>query len=835
MAARSCARRAHQLAASIIANGVGPSRLSAASSCPSTRSIRLAATSRSFSVSAARLESEVEAKVEAEVEVEATTIIPPVQEPQRSSRARKNTGLIEDVSDAAPTLEYLDSLKPRLKPHRKDQPRKRDNINPFAKAYPKANVEDKQWERTQSRIQDSFTRDQLVALARAAKIPGAYNTKVRKDDIVRRIMIHRFGMEDSKERADRERREELEKRSVHIPFLPAELFLLLARGSAKVRQEAGKAQVVILPKPPKKEADAAHGKLGVWVRGKDQGIQRMVEWVDGFKQSIKTKQEQVVLSAEPPDATATEGATAEVLPAELLRFISQLSGCFMKASPVQNGKLTLSLAYTDERDAQKAVLLLRQYQSHSVAAMQRIGAAAYCDNLDTLRQYSMLPFVPNEPVPWTKQVDDLVYGAPSDVSFRVSHVPDINAFMHLSNTKLPAMKLTRWTDTGETAFSEPLQALVKASSPAATPPEEVEEVECSATLGHVLFSSDGLTLADEGLSEEQVVARMQDPLAAPRPGTWPVEHVTEWARGFRSRFGREASRFVPATLFRSQKNISLDIWLDRQGYVLVGKGTADSSVQKMVFTYQQPAAASSKLEIVLARRQTEAEVAEAADGGWTIESTRWVTRAEADLMIPERSADLRLSAKTAVALDAQARSAVEEALAPFADGGASPKVAANPAQVVDDVAEADVEVDADEMLGGETEVVERAETETAEPPATPSAGPGVKGLPPSTLTLPSIGDLALESATRLTSQTYQHRSSFTETKSEPTVAAAITEAEVASEEATKVTMETSSAVEASDTTEADAEANVGPSANAADIGTAPVAEVEPSARDDSTS
>ncbi|SPO20277.1 uncharacterized protein UTRI_00674_B [Ustilago trichophora] len=784
-AARTCAKRAHQLAASILSNGVGPSRLPAASSCRchlhSSPKVASFSTPRHFSASSYRREEDSQ-RWEQQVKE------PPSSSPSSRKAEKANVGLfIEEVADAEPTLEYLDSLKPRLRRFRKDDHRpKRDSVNPFSKSTSsKGNPEDKLWERTKARLNASFTRDQLATLARAAKLPGSYARSIRKDELVRRIMLHRFGMEDARERADREKREDMDKRSVHIAFRPAELYLLLARGSNTVRQEAGKARVVILPKAPAKtdteEADSSE-QLGFWIRGKDEGIAQMVQWVQEFKQSVKIKEEEVVLSAEAGEAVV------EVLPAELVRLISQLSNCFMEASPVQDGKVKLSLAYLQERDAQKAVLLLRQYQAESAEAIHRIGAAAYNDGLDTLRMYSMLPFVPNEPTSWIKQADDLLYGSTSDVDFRVSHLPEMNAFSLLPAAKLLDMNLKGWSHGGDLSFSEPFQSLLEAAtaSAARTPSSSSTggkaEVECSATLGHILFRHGGLNLADEGLSETEVLSRLSDPLASPHSGSWPIEGVLKWTRDFHTRFGREPSRFVPTTIFRSQKNVSLDIWLERQGYLLANKGTPDAAREQIVLIYQPAekgySGVGGKLELVVRRsrvdeRDASTSAKKDAAVRWELDSARWVAKAEGDMMLPEKSADLRLCAKTISPLGQADLAAVQESLATYLDTKASTAHVGIPQAVeaAEQDAETDpvdeVEADAIDILGNETEVVDRSsapphpeEVEANSSSASSSLATHSSALPPSILTLPSMGKLGLESAIKRTVRTYVQRSSL---------------------------------------------------------------------------
>ncbi|CDS00615.1 uncharacterized protein SPSC_01849 [Sporisorium scitamineum] len=763
MVTRICAKRSHQLAASVLGNGVGPSRLPVFSICRcqshATTKLDAAPTAfrspRSFSTSSYPND-------------EAASQPAATQEAESQSNLKKNIiGLFAgEDANAEPTLEYLDSLKPRARRHPKDQQRSRqNNVNPFAKvSSSKNNAEDKLWERTRARLNASFTRDQLATLARAARLPGSYARSVKKDDIVRRIMVQRFGMEDARERADREKREELEKRTVHISFRPADMYLLLARGSSKVRQEAGKAQVAILPQAPAKEK-GHNDKLGFWIRGKEQGIARMTKWVEEFKQSIKIKEEEVVLSADLREAESTEAAVSEVLPAELVRFISQLSRCFMEASPIQHGKVILSLAFLDERDAQKAVLLLRQYHAESAKAMHRFGAAAYRDTVDATRRCSMLPCVPNEPTSWIKQADDVLYGAHSDVSFRVSHVPDLNAFSMLSTTKLPTMKLQGWTHQGDVQFAEPFHALLDSANAAASSgvsaTEHLQEIECSAELGHVLFNSSGLTFADEALSEQEMLSRLQDPLAAPLAGMWPLEKALDWARQFRSRFGREASRFVPATLFRSQKNISLDIWLERQGYTLAGKGSSETASEQVVLVYQ-PAETGclgqgSRLELLLTRHQSEMDMAEGAKGGWTIQQARWVSEAQGDMMVPEKGADLRLSAKTSVPIEAEALAAIESELASCLSSTLAVKAVTQEVGAAEEGEEAleEGETDVNDVLGSETEVVERTSTSARK---TSSLATHAGALPPSMLQIGLGGKLALESVTRSTVQTYVQRS-----------------------------------------------------------------------------
>ncbi|TKY90821.1 hypothetical protein EX895_000819 [Sporisorium graminicola] len=777
MATRLCAKRAHQIAASVLSNGVGPSRLPGASVCrchivatPSTYRAP-----RTFSTSTYLCE---ESPSSGPAETQGTG--------SESTSKKSSIGLLAgEDANAEPTLEYLDSLKPRARHHPRDQQHpRRNSANPFAKSSSsKKNAEDKIWERTRARLNASFTRDQLATLARAAKLPGSYARAVKKDDIVRRIMVHRFGMEDARERVDREKRDEVEKRAVHISFRPAELYLLLARGSGKVRQEAGKSQVAILSQPPSKEKGqqgTTSDKLGFWIKGKDQGIARMTEWVEDFKQSIKIKEEEVVLSAEPREVESTEAGLSEVLPAELVRFISQLSRCFMEASPIQHGKVSLSLAYLDERDAQKAVLLLRHYHAESVRALHRIGAAAYRDNVGTTRQCSMLPFVPNEPTPWIQQADDLLYGAHSDISFRVSHVPELNAFSMLSSTKLPTMKLHGWTHQGEVQFAEPFRALAdsaiaSASSVVSSSSASDKDIECTAELGHVLFNPGGLTLADEGLTEQEMLSRLQDPLAAPLAGMWPIGNALDWAQRFRARFGREASRFVPATLFRSQKNISLDIWLERLGYALASSGANETATEQVVLVYQ-PAETGylgqgTKLEIVLTRHQSEADVAEGAKGGWTIQQARWASEAQGDMMVPEKGADLRLSAKTLVPLEEEALAAIQSEMASYlssAPAAASvPCFTASAAEKGEEAVE-DGETEVNDILGSETEVVERSPTSVKK--AT-SLATHAGALPPSLLEFEFTGKLALESVTRSTVETYIQRSALPDTASRPSAAA----------------------------------------------------------------
>ncbi|SPO21197.1 uncharacterized protein UTRI_00674 [Ustilago trichophora] len=738
-------------------------------------------TTRSFSDSSYRREDDSQ-RWEQQVKEQ------PISPPSSRKAEEANVGLFtEEVADAEPTLEYLDSLKPRTRRFRKDDHRpKRGNVNPFSKsASSKGNLEDKLWERTKARLNASFTRDQLVTLARAAKLPGSYARSIRKDELVRRIMLHRFGMEDARERADREKREDMDKRSVHIAFRPPELYLLLARGSNTVRQEAGKARVVILPQAPAKkdtETGDSNEKLGFWIRGKDEGIAQMTRWVQEFKQSVKIKEEEVVLSGEAGEAAV------EVLPAELVRLISQLSNCFMEASPVKDGKVKLSLAYLRERDAQKAVLLLRQYQAESAEAIHRIGAAAYNDGLDTPRKYSMLPFVPNEPTSWIKQADDLLYSSTSDVEFRVSHLPDMNAFSLLPAAKLPGMNMKGWSHGGDLSFSEPLQSLLEAAtaSAAQNPSSSLTtgkaEVECSAILGHILFSHGGLNLADEGLSETEALSRLSDPLASPRPGIWPIEHVLDWTRNFHMRFGREPSRFIPTTLFRSQKNISLDIWLERQGYLLANKGTLDAAREQIVLVYQPAERAYSgvggKLELVIRRRRVEERDASTsakkkASPRWDLDSARWVTKVEGDMMLPEKSADLRLCAKMIYPLGEADLAAVRESLATYLNIRTSTATNSIPEAV--EAAEQDaetetldeLEADASDILGSETEVVDRSsappdpeEAEANSSSASQSLATRLNALPPSVLALPSMGKLGLESATKTTVRTYVQRSSL---------------------------------------------------------------------------
>ncbi|GAK62059.1 uncharacterized protein PAN0_001d0256 [Moesziomyces antarcticus] len=752
MVARSCAKRAHQLAATLLHKGVGPSRLSTASTCPCHLHTSSSLSSGASRIVATSTSSQSLPSLRATRRFTTSAAAQATNRPNKSSRPRSVELLTEDVSDVEPTLEYLDSLKPRIRWPRKDRRPSRNAVNPFAKPSAEVNPEDKLWERTQARINASFTRDQLALLGRAAKLPGSYSAKVRKDDLVRRIMVHRFGMLDAKERADRERQEELQRRSVRIGFRPAELYLLLARGSDKVRQEASRAHVTILLQSAA-ENDSAQDQLGFWIRGKDEGIARMSKWIEDFKHSMHTREEELTLFA-PSDAPAADASAAQAFPPELVRFILQLSTCFIEAGPLSDGKAKLSLTYLHERDAQKAVLLLRQYQDAAAEATQRIGAVAYRGSDVSGQEYAMLPFTPNEPTSWIKQADDALYGTSSDLSFRVTHVLELNALSIFPVSKLSDMALSGWATQGEMDMSDPFGALYEAASLAASEASEGRQVEYSASLGHLLYSSDALTLADEQVGEDELVAKLQDPLMAPRPGSWPLESFLEWTREFRARFGKEASRFVPATLFRSQKNVSFDIWLERQGYTLAPDAPRVGS-EKVVLVYRPAeagyAAPLNKLELTLARKQ-DAD----AGGAWLVETAQWVASAQSDVLVPERSADLRLGARILHPVDEHARTGVEQALT----GYLSPPR---------DRAE-------------ETDT--RAEAEAR--PAAASLATDTGALPPLTLQLDGAA-WALESATRHTMQQYHYRSSSTMSDASPaaedsdTASSAETDAEQAGE------------------------------------------------------
>ncbi|PWZ01413.1 hypothetical protein BCV70DRAFT_198844 [Testicularia cyperi] len=706
------------------------------SSQPRYDSARVTVARRAFSVTAST-KAKDDAAAETEIKV-AKQVSPETGTGDKAADVLKQiTFFADDVADAAPTLEYLDTLKPKPRRKRNERQNKRTLVSPFGKAKAPESAEDKDWKRTRDLINVAFTRDQLASLGREAKLPGSYSKKVKKEELIRRIMIHRFRMEDAQERQERLRKEEREKANEYVQFEPAELFLLLSRGTGKLRDEAGKAAVAILPNAPDADSATKTSGLGFWIRGKEDGIAKMRNWASEFKQRVQRRQDEISLF-DPSSDSAINPASTEpryFVPTQLSQFVSRLSRCFVEVQTIEQGRLQLSLVYLDTQEADKAMLMLRRFLAEVAQSGDRAGAAAHADNLDVLRQYSMLPFVPNEPSSWLRQAEDMLTGANPELTFRVAQVPDQGAFMPSSPTALPDMAILGWHKHGELGMSEPfeqLHSLLPKSSTAST-------AEYSAELGHVLFSSNALTLADDQLTDEQLAEKMQDPLAAPRPGIWPVEHVAQWAREFRKQWGREASRFVPATFFRAQKDLSLVLWLDKHGWT----AKAAAGREQVVLTYQNPSVSASmgpKLEVVLEVNP----VSDDSSASWSIQHVRWTSTVQSDMMVPEHTIDLRLSSQFFSEADSDLLLQVQTALQGYLE---------HDLPATQDINGAEDGVTASTVTAGASQKASRRLT-----------------LPPSRIECEAVGPLTLEKAEKRLIYTYHQRSDdfFANTEAETT-------------------------------------------------------------------
>ena len=211
-----------------------------------------------------------------------------------SSSLRENLELREDQPNADPTLEYLDSLNPNFK--WRELPPQADSTDKERRDAYASRV----WNKTHDAVISSFTRDQLVKLAKQAKLKGSYSPKVKKGEFVRRILIQRFGLVDLVERQEKLRLAERDKVDDFIPFEPAQVFLLLAKRQSSIRNQTSQNDVMILANAPSKKDKRDHG-LGLWIRGKQAGNDAMKAWVQQFKQVSCASTEYLLLTTSIPN------------------------------------------------------------------------------------------------------------------------------------------------------------------------------------------------------------------------------------------------------------------------------------------------------------------------------------------------------------------------------------------------------------------------------------------------------------------------------------------------------------------------------------------------------
>lgn len=339
-------------------------------------------------------------------------------------------------------------------------------------------------------------------------------------------------------------------------------------------------------------------------------------------QEVQEREETVSLPS--IDAATSSTALEHLLP-QLTSVVSRSSRCFVEAQVDQGSQLAkIKLHYIDTQDAERAMSLLRQLVSEQSVSARRVGLACYSDDT-SLRRYSMLPFVPNQPLPWLCQAQhSLDSGASADITFRVALIPDHDSLVGLAENPEKRTATTSWN--GE-ASEDPIKDLLPGSAipeqASLQPSQDHVDNIVSLVFGHALFRNGSRESATEAELEDMKLA--DDPLSSPRPGIWPLQDFLGWLRDSGNEGKQDLYDFIPASPFRSQKEgQQVASWLDRKGWKKEGNSLQELLHLRYRVTDTGPDShLSLNIEIV-------------RDASWKLKRAYWTTQAEADALFPEK-------------------------------------------------------------------------------------------------------------------------------------------------------------------------------------------------------
>lgn len=262
-------------------------------------------------------------------------------------------------SDAAPTLESIDALRPQ-------RPRRQHEFqSQQARAL---------WDNTFKRMQGSFTRTQLYQLAKEASLRDI-RTSLSKADLVRAFLVQRFALRDPAA---------IVETSAFLPLDLSEVFLLARSGRGLFRTARNAYASVSIEKQ-------GH-QTGAMVRGSDSAIESVRQWLNEFHHQIHCSE--VQLKAVPPVG--------------LLHHIAEVSGCYMEREDN-----TARLRFLDATAAHTASILLEQHAcSDKIAQLLCFGVPG--------NRLTALPFAPGTLTSvedaYAMRSEHVRYTAPPDVA-----------------------------------------------------------------------------------------------------------------------------------------------------------------------------------------------------------------------------------------------------------------------------------------------------------------------------------------------------------------------------------------------------------------------------------
>lgn len=217
-------------------------------------------------------------------------------------------------SDMPPTLDAIDALAPAARARR-------------AKGESDAEFARTRWETAFRSVRDSFTRPQLYDLAKEAQLRNI-RSSLPKAELVRAFLEQRFSLKNPDVLGDA---------SAFVPLELGDVFLL-ARNGRNLFEAARDADATV-------SIEKRDGQTGAAVRGTEQGIATLSDWLSSFCAHIHK---------------ASIEADA---PLGLVHMIAERSGCYLE----KEGK-EIHMRFTDATAAHTAAVLLQQYNSRTSAS-----------------------------------------------------------------------------------------------------------------------------------------------------------------------------------------------------------------------------------------------------------------------------------------------------------------------------------------------------------------------------------------------------------------------------------------------------------------------------------
>ncbi|WFD29461.1 hypothetical protein MSPP1_000470 [Malassezia sp. CBS 17886] len=273
--------------------------------------------------------------------------------------ARGLDGRVDSAeAGAQPTLETLDALRPRTRQQRRTP-------SPAAAAAQATHAQEA-WDATARGVADSFTRPQLLVLARGAGLKGVKSSHT-KAQIVHAILTQRFQLADP-DTPD-------SSGTQFVQLGPRDVFLLAPHGASFLgaARDAG-ARVVVTSR---------NKTPGVFISGTPSAVERVRSWLSAFLQRVRVRTVEVPQGLVPPPQGFVPPPRESVSPRQglvppPLQTIAQHTQCYVRE--IDAGKAlggpTYELSYLEEHHAHAAAILLSQGAAANQVDVHRLWCYA---------------------------------------------------------------------------------------------------------------------------------------------------------------------------------------------------------------------------------------------------------------------------------------------------------------------------------------------------------------------------------------------------------------------------------------------------------------------------